>query len=278
TGELLVRWQFNETSGTIASDTSGKGHHGDVNDVNGVSWVNDAERGRCLDFAGGDYVLDNDANTYLNGLHGLTMCVWVKNRNTAANDRGFIIFEDPAGNDDRDMRYDAAGANGDPDGISVIKCGVTTTSPVGQPIQQIESSEYAQTTAWQHLALTWSTGEQLKLYINGVLDTPTANRPGTYGVTTGATKLIVGKGGKDNAVDLGWNGLIDDVQIYNYALSPAEITTVRNGGAIAPKPVHYPVPSSAEIYEGEAQGGRVINFKDYTELMDNWLLEIKYPQ
>ena len=275
TGELLVRWQFDETAGTIAADSSGNGRNGDVNDVNGVSWVNDAERGRCLDFAGGDYVLDNDANTYLNGLHGLTISVWVKNRETIAIDQGFIIFEDPAGNDDRDMRYDAAGATGG--GVSVIKCGVTTTSAVGQPIQQIESSEGSQTTAWQHLALTWSTGEELKLYIDGVLDTPSNNRPGTYGVTTGVTKLIVGKGGKDNAVDLGWNGLIDDVQIYNHALSAAEIATVKAGGAIAPKSVHYPVPSSADVHE-EAPGSGVINFKDYSELMDSWLVEVKYPQ
>ncbi len=276
TGELLVRWEFNDAVGTTAADTSGNARHGDVNDVNGVSWVYDTTRGWCLDFAGGDYVLDNDANEYLNDLHGLTISVWVKNRETTATDQGFIIFEDPANNDDRDMRYDAEGGNGG--GVSVIKCGVTTTSAVGEPIQQLESSEYAQTTAWQHLALTWSTGEQLKLYIDGVLDTPTANRPGTYGVTTGATKLIVGKGGKGNVANGGWNGLIDDVQIYNYALSATEIATVKAGGAIAPKPMHYPAPSPAEIHEGEAQGSRAVNFKDYAELMDSWLLELKYPQ
>jgi len=277
TGELLVRWQFDETAGVIANDASGNARHGDVNDVNGVSWTFDAERGRCLDFAGGDHVLDNDANTYLNDLHGLTISVWVKNRETTATDQGFIIFDDPIGNDDRDMRYDAEGANGGGT-PSVIKCGVTTTATVGNAIQQLESSEYAQTTAWQHLALTWSTGEQLKLYIDGALDTPTANRPGTVGVTTGATKLIVGKGGKGNVAGGGWNGLIDDVQIYNYALSATEIATVKAGGAIAPKPVHYPVPSPAEIHEGEAQGSRAVNFKDYAELLDNWLFEIKYPR
>jgi len=252
TGELLVRWEFNSTAGTTALDSSGNGRNGDVNDTSGSSWVYDATRGWCLDFNDGDFVLDNDASQYLNDLRGLTIAVWVKNRETTATDQGFIIFDDPAGDDDRDMRYDAAGATGS--GVSVIKCGVTTTSAVGEPIQQLESSEYAQTTAWQHLALTWSTGEQLKLYIDGVLDTPTQND------------------------DQGWYGLIDDVQIYNHALSAAEIATVKAGGTIPDKDIHYPVSSPAEIYEGEALGSRVVNFKDYAELMDSWLLEMKYPR
>ena len=86
------------------------------------------------------------------------------------------------------------------------------------------------------------------------------------------------KGGKGNVAGGGWNGLIDDVQIYNYALSATEIATVKAGGTIPDKPVHYPVPSPAEIHEGEAQGSRVVNFKDYAELMDSWLLEMKYPR
>jgi hypothetical protein len=277
TGELLVQWAFNEGAGVIASDNSGNGRVGDINDSNGLSWVNDPTRGWCLDFQGGDSVLDNDANTYLNGLRGLTIAVWVKNRELNPTDQGFIIFQNPTGNDDRDMRYDALGGNADPDGQSVIKCGVTTTSTVGQPIQQIESSEYAQTTNWQHLALTWSTGEQIKLYINGVLDTPTANRAGTYGVTTGATTLIVGKGGKDNAVNRGWNGLIDDVRIYNFALTPAEIATVKAGGSVPSRPVHYPTLSPAEIGGDEAQGSMVINFEDYAVLVTRWLDEDLFP-
>ncbi len=276
TGELLLRWQFDDAAGTIASDSSGNGRHGDVNDVNGVSWVNDPERGWCLDFAGGDYVLDNDANTYLDGLRGLTVAVWVKNREVAPTDQGFIIFQDPDGTDHRDLRYDAAGAS--TGGTSVIKCGATVGTPPPETWQEYESTSGVQTTAWQHVAMTWSTGNDVKLYINGVADTVGPIQATLVGTTIGYNRVLVGKGCKDAAADAGWNGLIDDVQIYNYALSASEIATVMGGGTIAPKPVHYPVPSAAEIYEGEALGSRVINFKDYAELMDGWLLEVKYPQ
>ena len=36
-------------------------------------------------------------------------------------------------------------------------------------------------------------------------------------------KLIVGKGGRNEGASDGWDGLIDDVRIYDRALSDAEI-------------------------------------------------------
>ena len=57
----------------------------------------------------------------------------------------------------------------------------------------------------------------------GVLDSPTANDAAMTGVTTGFEKLLPGTGGKDEGVDDGWDGLIDDIRIYDRALSDAEI-------------------------------------------------------
>ena len=87
----------------------------------------------------------------------------------------------------------------------------------------LESSDNTQTTEWQHLAMTWRSGDIVKLYINGVKDTPRWGEPAKYGTLTGYTKLIIGKGGKDKGGDGSWNGLIDDVRIYSYALSEGEI-------------------------------------------------------
>ncbi|MBL7153084.1 MAG: LamG domain-containing protein [Phycisphaerae bacterium] len=276
TGELLVHWKFDDAVGTTAIDSSIHGRNGVISDTSGASWVDDPDRGWCLDFSDGDFVLDNDANAYMNGLRGLTVAVWVKNREIAATDKGFIIFADPAGNDNRDMRYDAAGAS--TQGTSLIKCGTTSGGPSGG-IQEYESISGTQTTAWQHLAMTWSSGNDVKLYIDGVEDTTGAVQATRTGTTTGYTQMVVGQGGKFNdASGGGWNGLIDDVQIYNYALSGAEIATVKAGGTIPPKALHYPVPSPAEIYEGEDEGERAINFKDYAVLMANWLREGLYPQ
>ncbi len=113
------------------------------------------------------------------------------------------------------MRYDMAGLNGG--GTDVLKMVVTSTG--GE--QQLESSNNLQTTEWQHVAMTWSSGQELKFYVNGVLDLPTANDAGAAGTLSGNVKLIIGKGAKD--ISGGWDGMIDDVRIYNIALSDAEI-------------------------------------------------------
>ncbi len=209
---LISHWKFDEDRGTTAYDSAGNNHGTLVGDP---LWV-DGLKGGALEFDGaGDYVLDYDAETYLNGLDGLTVSVWVKS-NIIGTDRGFIIFTDPDGSDDMDMRYDAAGFSGG--GTNVIKCAVKSTG--GR--QQLESSSNTQTTEWQHLVMTWSSGNQVKLFINGVEDRSATNEPARIGTLTGYTKLIIGKGGKDTG-GTSWNGLIDDVRIYARALSVEEV-------------------------------------------------------
>jgi len=221
--DLIGWWKFDGN----ATDSSGYQNHG--SEIGNPTYV-DGIRGQALALSGnGDHVLVADIGAHLNGLDALTICLWVK-CNATAIDKGFIIFEDPQDNDNRSMRYDAAGVFGG--GTNLIKCGVTTDSPEGPPNwpgrQQLESSDNTQTSKWQHLTMTWSSGNLVKLYINGVENTPKWYDPVTVGSLTGYTKLIIAKGGKDIG-NMSWNGLIDDVRIYNYALSPAKIKALYEG-------------------------------------------------
>ncbi len=216
---LLCWWKFDEEAGSTALDHSGHGQHGTLE--GDAQWV-DGIVGVALEFDGaGDRVVDDTAAAYLNGLDAITVCMWIKS-DVVGTDKGFIDGEDPDGSDNVvTMRYDSSGANGG--GSDVLKMAVTSTE--GE--QQLESSNDAQTTDWQHVAMVWSSGQQLRFYINGVLDVPTDNQPATTGTTTGCTKLIIGAGGKDAGG--GWDGLIDDVRIYNKVLTAEEITEVMRG-------------------------------------------------
>jgi tetratricopeptide (TPR) repeat protein len=216
-------WKFDGD----ATDASGHEFHGTK--IGNPTYVMGV-LGQAISLRGdGDHILAPDLGFYLNGLDELTVCLWVK-ANATGMDRGFIIFEEPAGakhsfggNDNRDMRYDAAG--GDGGGTDLIKCGITShvTSGAVPYNQQLESSSNVQATEWQHLAMAWSNADQLRLYINSVEDIPAWRRSKESGRLTGYTKLIIGKGGKDIKSDQSWAGLIDDVRIYNYALSEREI-------------------------------------------------------
>jgi hypothetical protein len=61
-------------------------------------------------------------------------------------------------------------------------------------------------------------GSYVRLYVNGSQEgTPIARTGNTY--TNSSSILYIGNG---------WNGLIDDVMVYNRALSQAEITAIYN--------------------------------------------------
>lgn len=257
-GQLVAYWKLDETGGGIAYDNSGNGNHGSL--YGDPKWrTTGGMTAGALEFDGiDDYVLEN-GGLNLNGLDGLTVALWIRSHVTGT-DKGFIHFEDPHGTDDRGMRYDASGANGG--GVSLIKIGVTSDSPDGPPNwpgrQQLESSSNVQTADWQHLAMTWSSGEQLKLYINGLPDTPTANEPALSGVLVGYNKVLIGRGGKyDQAgtTAMGWDGLIDDVRIYNYALSEDEIAGIL----------------CSEKIESDLDGNCKVDFRDFALFVSDWL-------
>ena len=108
---------------------------------------------------------------------------------------------------------------------SVIKCGIETTTLTGQ----VETSASSQTNEWQFIAMTWISGGDVEVFIDGQLNTPSAtlNLPlsGTTVLGTGTTGIYLGTGAKGSATT-GWNGNMEDVRFYNRKLSAAEIETM----------------------------------------------------
>jgi len=73
------------------------------------------------------------------------------------------------------------------------------------------------TVQWYHVAAAWD-GSTVRIYVNGILDNdPPESRAGTIG--TDMRPLYIG--GRDGA-DF-FDGIIDDVRIYNRALDPNEV-------------------------------------------------------
>ena len=218
----VLWWRFDEGEATTATDSSGSGHDGVID---GATWTPGGADGKgyCLAFAGGATVIDDDAEDFLNGLDGVTFSLWIKS-NVVGTDAGFLWFIEPDGGDSGGMRYDAASWAWE-GGVNLVKMSLQSTGG----FMVLEGSDNKQTTAWQHLAVTWTSGEELKLYIDGQLDTPLGVDPPGSGTVTAVTTLIVGKGAKDAAANAGWDGLIDDLRIYSRALSQEEILAIIQG-------------------------------------------------
>ena len=153
-------------------------------------------------------------SSVLNGLDEITIVVQVT-ASSIGTDRGIFDTETPDGRDDGlTLRYDADGWNGG--GNNIIKIGLQTTD--GQI--EYESASNVQTTDTQHLVITWKTGEPLKLYIDGVEDIPTDTTGSLGGVIDNVTDLILGIGSKNVG---GWDGSIDNFQIYDTAMDAAAV-------------------------------------------------------
>jgi len=206
---------------------------------------------------------------YLNGLSALSFGAWIKS-NAIDTNAGFIIFANPSGNDQRGIRYDSEGSNSG--GTNVIKYGVATE----EGSHENESAANVQTTQWQHVMVTWNSGEAAKLYINGVLDTPGDEDGIIGGTTTGYTTLIVSRGGKDQ--NGSWDGLVDDVRVYEVALTAAEVQTVMNGGDVPVVDIYVPLTSVANISDEEPANSKKVNFKDFAILASEWLQELVWPE
>lgn len=215
TTNLLVRYPFDEADATTP-DLSGNGRDADVSGA----VVATGRFAGALQFDGvGDFAEDADAAAYLDGLQAVTVAVWVKS-NAVGSDSGIFVGHAP---DDDDggplsLRYDLAG--GDGLGTNVIKLAVNADGLK----QEVESASDVQTTEWQFLVMTWSSGADLLLYIDGVADTPTSVEPAIAGALETWTTLLIGKGAKD--VMTSWDGLIDELRIYDRALTEAEITAL----------------------------------------------------
>ncbi len=158
----------------------------------------------------------SDPATLLNGLNEITVLVTV-NASQINTDRGIFDTESADNKDDAlTMRYDESGYFGG--GTNVIKLGLQTTE--GQ--MGVESSSHVQTTDVQHIAMTWRSGEALKLYINGVEDITTYNSGPLGGSITGIQDLFLGVGAKNVG---GWSGSIDDFKVFDVALDASDINS-----------------------------------------------------
>jgi hypothetical protein len=86
--------------------------------------------------------------------------------------------------------------------------------------------------SWQHLVATYSSNDGLRTYVNGVL----VSQAPPMGQLLHSGDLFIG-GATVHDQDGGFNGLINEVRIYNRALSASEIQLLYSGASGSSVPV-----------------------------------------
>jgi hypothetical protein len=104
------------------------------------------------------------------------------------------------------------------------------------PSTQLNSNDDVPLNAWTHVAATYD-GSTISLYINGILD---ATLPYSGGIYPGTDNMAIGAnvGGMGSGGMAGpFAGMIDEVSLYNRALSPPEIKAIYSAGTRGKCPI-----------------------------------------
>ncbi len=212
----ILHWTFDEGSGTNVLDSSGAGRNGVLTGAPG--WVTNGVLGGASRLAGtNDCVRQTPATNFLDGLEAFSVSLWV---NSAATNTGQgILCANDTGTDGTLALYTSSAASCG-SSSNVIEATVSTTFGVARYI----SASNVMTNGWQHLALTWSNGLAPALYINGQPDQPLSHVLTWAGVLTNCPQFVVGKG--PAGISNSWKGWIDDVRVFQRALSAAEVAAL----------------------------------------------------
>ena len=197
TGGPVAAYNFEEASGATVVDASGKGNNGTIS---GATRTPAGKFGRALSFDGvNDRVTVNDSAS-LDLTSGMTLEAWVYPA-SAPEAWGTILMKETSG----EAVYGLFSDGTDDMPTAYIANKSSATGPSILP-----------NNAWSHLAATYN-GSALVLYVNGNEAKRVAN---SGNITVSNGRLMIG----GNSV---WGdyfkGRIDEVRIYNRALSATEI-------------------------------------------------------
>lgn len=239
---LVLAFGFEEGSGTIVGDASGNVQNGTVV---GASWTSSGKYGKALSFNGtNNFVTVPDSNL-LDLTTAMTISAWVRPAVLVSGNWRNVIIKERAGGEVYNLY-----ANSDTNApiIYVVKSASPNTPVEAHGTARISLN------AWSYLTATYD-GATLRLYVNAVQVGSRATT-GALLTSTGALRI-----GGNSIWGEFFQGQIDEVRIYNRALSLAEVQTDMNtaiGGTPPPPPPPDTQPPTLSI-SSPSNGATVSN-------------------
>jgi hypothetical protein len=203
---LVAAYSFDEGSGTTVKDVSGNTNNGTIG---GATWTAYGRYGGALMFDGASTFVTVKDSASLHLTTGMTLEAWV-NPVTADSEWSDIIYKGHSNNDN----YFLEGSSPN----SYLPAGGGT---FGAANMAIYGTSALPANQWSHVAATYN-GALLRLYVNGV---QVASLAQTGNIMTSTDSLQIG--GDSSYIQFFW-GEIDEVRVYNLALTAAQIQADMN--------------------------------------------------
>ncbi len=220
---LIGHWSFDETSGTMASDSSCQGNVGTLRGYVTPDWRSGKVRG-ALGFDGvDDWVLVPSAGginqTAMRG--ELTIAAWVFTTALPRSEHHMVLSRQSAAVPLQEhyalyRRYNTG------------RLGVQLNSWEPTPAICLDPGDFP-LGVWVHVAATYDRAT-LRLFRNGV---EVCTRPQAVTLMSDSRPVIIGANMNNPTGDPQryWNGLLDEVLLYARALSANEIAALAQGAA-----------------------------------------------
>jgi hypothetical protein len=219
--ELVGWWRLDEGSGTTAFDSSSNGN--DASFEGSPAWVEDGKFGKALKFDGSsDYLAAPDSESLDINADQLSIAAWINGEDWPAANHIVRKIADTGTGSIYMIRVQ-------PDTMRVY-----LNTSAGETI--VQGTTVLNTNEWYHVALIYD-GAEARIYVNGQLDV-SMNVSGE--LTQSNNELRIGRGEPAGY----FVGMIDDVRLYNHALTESELLSAMEGSgaeypfALGPKPAN----------------------------------------
>ena len=241
-GAPIAHYKLDECSGSTAYDSGPKsdrsssrydgnitiGSTGTQNTTGSCTgnttsaWKNGAngKYNASLNFDGTDDDVSMGNVTLVDGATEMSVCSWIKYAPESVTADGGIVGEYSGTPPGWLMWVDDVGAV-----FSRVNTVSFSVSPSVGTDGRVEGQDNIVTSGtWTHYCGTFKGATFIKLYKNGVLNSQNVSGTIVSTVDTTTEPLLLGKWGNGSY----FQGQIDEVQIYNYALTDAQIKTLYN--------------------------------------------------
>ena len=201
-----AHWAFDEGAGSVAIDSSGLGRDASISNGAWVTWGNNS----ALDFNGSSTTMTLPASTFSSISNEISIAMWAYGGSTLPKQNSALYALNAAG--ERCLNIHLPWSNGR------VYWDAGNSTGYDRIHKSATANEYKD--EWNHWVFTKNatTGE-MNIYLNGTLWHTGTGKTRSIGTITDASL------GSQGAVKY-YDGVIDDVKVFNRALSAEEISEV----------------------------------------------------